>query len=252
LAGRVAVVTGGTRGIGRAVADRFAAAGADVVTLARSSVADAPGATPRHHIAADLSDESQIRRAFAEIEAVHGRVDVLVNNAGGARPGALLDYRARHAQHAFALNVLGPLLASQCAHPLFPEAGGAIVNIGSVAGLRASPGTGVYGAAKAALLSLTRSLALEWAPRIRVNIVLAGPVLTEAATAYYGGGEAAAAVGARLPAGRLAAPADIAEACLFLASDAAAYVSGAELLVHGGGETPGFSREARGPGPGRP
>jgi NAD(P)-dependent dehydrogenase (short-subunit alcohol dehydrogenase family) len=116
------------------------------------------------------------------------------------------------------------------------------VNIGSVAGLRASPGTALYGAAKAALLSLTRSLALEWAPRVRVNCVLCGPIRTEPLVDYYGGADATDAVGRGLPLGRLAEPADVAEACLFLASEAASYVSGAELLVHGGGEIPAFNR----------
>ncbi len=133
-------------------------------------------------------------------------------------------------------------------YSLTPEGGGgSIVNIGSVAGLHASPGTALYGASKAALLSLSRSLALEWAPRVRVNCVLSGRVLTETAIAYYGGSGAASAVGQSLPLGRMADPSDIAEACLFLASDAAAYISGAELLVHGGGEMPGFNREARDP-----
>ncbi|MFD0639488.1 SDR family oxidoreductase [Catenulispora yoronensis] len=130
--------------------------------------------------------------------------------------------------------------------PLTPEHGGAaIVNIGSVAGTRPSPGTAVYGAAKAALAALTKSLALEWAPRIRVNCVLPGPVLTESLTAYHGGPEAAEAVGRGLPMGRMAEPDDIAEACLFLASEQARHISGAELLVHGGGEVPGFNRAAR-------
>jgi NAD(P)-dependent dehydrogenase (short-subunit alcohol dehydrogenase family) len=183
--------------------------------------------------------------AFATIAAEFGRVDVLVNNAGGARPGPALDCSPAVARAAFDLNVLGVLRAAQCMYPLTPEHGGAsIVNIGSVAGTRPSPGTAVYGAAKAALASLTKSLALEWAPRVRVNCVVPGPVLTESLTAYYGGPEAAALVGQGLPMGRMAEPGDIAGACLFLASDEARQISGAELLVHGGGEAPRFNRES--------
>ncbi|GAA1975356.1 SDR family oxidoreductase [Catenulispora subtropica] len=237
--GRVAVVTGGTRGIGRAVAARFEAAGATVVTLARTEPRQAVG----RFIATDLGSHGAVRDAFRTVAEEFGRVDVLVNNAGGARPGAALDYSEAAARAAFDLNVLGALFAAQCMYPLTPEHGGAsIVNIGSVAGTRPSPGTALYGAAKAALASLTKSLALEWAPRVRVNCVLPGPVLTESLTAYYGGPEAAAVVGQGLPMGRMAEPADIADACLFLASDAARQVSGAELLVHGGGEAPRFNR----------
>jgi NAD(P)-dependent dehydrogenase (short-subunit alcohol dehydrogenase family) len=253
----VVVVTGGTRGIGRAIAAGFHAAGATVVTLARQ----APEAEPRpgfeadteadrapgqtHFIRADLTDEAQIAAAFDRIADRHGRVDVLINNAGGARPGPALHYSPTAARQAFDLNVLGVLFASQKAYSLVPPGTtGAIVNIGSVAGLRASPGTAVYGAAKAALLSLTRSLALEWAPKVRVNCVLCGPIRTEPLVAYYGGEEVTEAIGRGLPLGRMAEPGDVAEACLFLASEAAAYVSGAELLVHGGGEVPAFNRSA--------
>jgi NAD(P)-dependent dehydrogenase (short-subunit alcohol dehydrogenase family) len=241
--GRVAVVTGGTRGIGRAVAERFEAAGATVVTLARTEPSQAVG----RFIAADLGSRDAVRAAFRTVADEFGRVDVLVNNAGGARPGAALDYSEAAARAALDLNVLGVLYAAQCMHPLTPRHGGAsIVNIGSVAGTRPSPGTAVYGAAKAALAALTKSLALEWAPRVRVNCVLPGPVLTESLTAYYGGPEAAALIGQGLPMGRMAEPADVANACLFLASDEAAQVSGAELLVHGGGEAPRFNRVPRG------
>ncbi|MFL6110147.1 MAG: SDR family oxidoreductase [Catenulispora sp.] len=241
--GRVAVVTGGTRGIGRAVAAGFEAAGATVVTLARTE----PGPGVGRFIAADLGSREAVRGAFAVIAAEFGRVDVLVNNAGGARPGAALDYSEAAARAAFDLNVLGALYAAQCMHPLTPAHGGAaIVNIGSVAATRPSPGTAVYAAAKAALASLTKSLALEWAPRIRVNCVVPGPVLTESLTAYYGGPEAAALIGQSLPMGRMAEPGDIANACLFLASAEARQISGAELVVHGGGEPPRFNRIARG------
>ncbi len=118
--------------------------------------------------------------------------------------------------------------------------GGSIVNIGSVSGLRPSPGTAAYGAAKAGLINLTRTLAVEWAPEIRVNCVVAGMIATAAADEHYGGAAGTAAVAATVPLGRMGTPADVAGACLFLASPLASYVSGATLEVHGGGETPAF------------
>jgi NAD(P)-dependent dehydrogenase (short-subunit alcohol dehydrogenase family) len=120
-----------------------------------------------------------------------------------------------------------------------PE-GGAIVNIASVSGVRPSPGTAAYGAAKAGLLSLTETLAVEWAPRVRVNAITAGMIETELAHLHYGEGEARALVAATVPLGRLGRPEDVAEACLWLSSPLASYVSGANLLLHGGGERPAF------------
>ena len=115
-----------------------------------------------------------------------------------------------------------------------------IVNIGSVSGLRPSPGTAAYGAAKAGLINLTRTLAVEWAPKVRVNCVVAGMIATEAADDHYGGPEGLAAVAATVPLGRLGTPADVAGVCLFLASPLASYVSGAAVEAHGGGEWPAF------------
>jgi NAD(P)-dependent dehydrogenase (short-subunit alcohol dehydrogenase family) len=120
-----------------------------------------------------------------------------------------------------------------------PE-GGCIINIGSVAGLRGSPNTVAYGAAKAGLLQATQSLAMEWGPKVRVNAIVSGFVATDDAEAHYGGAAGIARIGAEFPLGRLAEPADIAGACLYLASPLASYVSGAQLAVHGGGERPLF------------
>ena len=120
------------------------------------------------------------------------------------------------------------------------EGGGSIVNIASVSGLRPSPGTAAYGAAKAGLISLTPSLAVEWAPKVRVNTLSAGLVATESADAHYGGADGMARVAATVPLGRFGTPGDMAGICLFLASPLAAYVSGANLVAHGGGERPAF------------
>jgi NAD(P)-dependent dehydrogenase (short-subunit alcohol dehydrogenase family) len=126
------------------------------------------------------------------------------------------------------------------------EDGGSIVMIGSVSGTRPSPGTAAYGAAKAGLHHLVRSLAIEWAPKVRVNTVIPGFVAEEVPSGHYGSADAAAAIARTVPLQRMATPADVAAGCLFLASADAGYVSGAELLVHGGGEPPGFLAVARG------
>jgi NAD(P)-dependent dehydrogenase (short-subunit alcohol dehydrogenase family) len=120
------------------------------------------------------------------------------------------------------------------------ESGGSIVNIASISGQRPSPTTAAYGAAKAGLLNLTLSLAMEWGPKVRVNAIVAGLIETESSDLHYGSPEAVRRIGATLPLGRMAVPADIAAAVLYLASPGAAYVSGAQLAVHGGGERPGF------------
>jgi len=126
------------------------------------------------------------------------------------------------------------------------EHGGCIVNIASVSGVRPSPNTVAYGAAKAGLLNATQTLAVELAPKVRVNAVVVGYVVTEQAHLFYGDDEGIRAVGATVPLGRMAEPADVADVCLFLASPLARYVTGAQVLVHGGGERPGYLAAARG------
>jgi NAD(P)-dependent dehydrogenase (short-subunit alcohol dehydrogenase family) len=118
--------------------------------------------------------------------------------------------------------------------------GGLIINVGSVSGTRPSPGTAAYGAAKAGLANLTRTLAMEWAPRVRVNMVTGGLVKTEKAGLFYGDDAGIARVDATVPMGRMATPGDIGDACLLLASPLARHITGAELIVHGGGERPPF------------
>jgi NAD(P)-dependent dehydrogenase (short-subunit alcohol dehydrogenase family) len=145
-------------------------------------------------------------------------------------------------QKVVELNLLAPLHVSQRANAVMQQqdSGGAIVMIGSVSGTRPSPGTAAYGAAKAGLANLATSLAVEWAPKVRVNTVVVGPVDTELSHLHYGDDTGVAAVGSTIPMGRMATPADVAEACLFLASPAAAYITGSTLTVHGGGERPAF------------
>ena len=125
------------------------------------------------------------------------------------------------------------------------DEGGVILNIASVSAMRPSPGTAAYGAAKAGLLSLTQTLAVEWAPKVRVNAVTAGMIRTELAHLHYGDEDGIARVAATVPLGRMGEPRDVGDACLFLASPLASYVSGASLLMHGGGEKPAFLGAAK-------
>jgi len=234
LSGRTVVVTGGTRGVGAGIARTFAAAGADVVVCARRPPEVPLKGAEFAHL--DLRDPPAVRAFFAALP----RLDVLVNNAGGGPYRPLAEADAERHARVLELNLTAPLTASLAAYDHLKRARGSIVMIGSVSGNRPSPGTAAYGAAKAGLEHLARSMAVEWAPEIRVNTLVVGMVRTELAHLHYGDEDAIAAVSRTVPLGRLADPSDIGEAAVFLASDAAAYISGASLLVHGGGERPAF------------
>ncbi|WP_406492177.1 SDR family oxidoreductase [Streptomyces sp. NBC_01604] len=234
LDGKVAVVTGGTRGVGAGIARAFVRAGAEVVVCARRPP-DVP--VPKtEFVPLDVRDTEAVGHFFAGLP----RLDVLVNNAGGAPYRPLTQAGAERHVRVVELNLLAPLTVSLAAYDHLRRAHGSIVMIGSVSGSRPSPGTAAYGAAKAGLDHLARSMAVEWAPEVRVNTLVVGMVRTELSHLHYGGPDAVAAVAHTVPLGRLAEPSDVGAAAVFLASDAAAYVTGASLLVHGGGERPAF------------
>jgi NAD(P)-dependent dehydrogenase (short-subunit alcohol dehydrogenase family) len=253
LAGKRVIVTGGTKGVGRGIASRFLEAGADVVVCARSDpgVTKLPTGGGRVAVfcAADVRKADDVDALFVFVRDRLGGIDVLVNNAGGSPPADAATASPRFSAAIVELNLLAPLLLSQHANAVMQtqDSGGTIVNIASVSGVRPSPGSAAYGAAKAGLLNLTQSLAIEWAPKVRVNAVTAGLVRTEQAHLHYGDADGVARVAATVPLRRLADPRDIADACLFLASPLARYVSGANLLVHGGGERPAFLTAAAPP-----
>lgn len=242
--GRVVLVTGGTKGIGRTICEAFLDRGAEVLTCGRSEPDELPAAAGRRaaFAACDVRDPEQVDRLVTVAEERWGRVDVLVNNAGGSPYADAATASPRFTESIIRLNLLAPLTLAQRVNRTMQgqDDGGAIVNIASVSGTRPSPGTAAYGAAKAGLLNLTQSLAVEWAPRVRVNAVTCGMIETEQADLHYGDAAGIAAVAATVPLGRMGNPGDVAAACLYLASPLAAYVSGASLLLHGGGERPAF------------
>lgn len=238
LTGRVVLVTGGVRGVGAGISSVFAEQRATVVTCARRPVEG----SPYEFHSCDVRDDEAVSALIDAIVGKHGRLDVVVNNAGGSPYVLTADSSAKFNTKIIELNLLGPLHVSQHANIYMQkqDQGGSIINISSVSGRRPTPGTAAYGAAKAGVDSLTSTLAVEWAPKVRVNSVVVGMVETEQSELFYGDAESVAAVAATVPLGRLAKPADIGWAAAFLASDAASYISGATLEVHGGGEPPSY------------
>ena len=247
--GKVVLVTGGGKGVGRGIAARFLDAGANVVVCGRNAPSDVVTQAGRAavFVAADVRDAEQVERLVKTTVERFGRLDVLVNNAGGSPYADAATASPRFLAKIIELNLTAPFVVAQRANAVMqtqPE-GGSIVNVASVSGTRPSPGTAAYGAAKAGLLNLTQTLAVEWAPKVRVNAVTGGMVRTEQAHLHYGDEAGIAAVGATVPLGRIAEPRDIADACLFLASPLASYVSGAAIVIHGGGERPAFLDAAK-------
>lgn len=244
LAGRTAIVTGGTRGIGRTIAQTLLKAGCNVEICGRNAPESLPNIDGREacFTACDIRDAAQARDFVERVAERHGHLDIVVNNAGGSPQADAATASPRFSEAIVALNLLSPLHVAQAANRIMApqDKGGLIINIASVSAVRPSPGTAIYGAAKAGLLSLTRSLAQEWGPSVRVNAIVVGLVETETAEMTYGSQEAQRAIAQSLPLKRMGTGHDVAGAVLFLASPFAAYVSGAEITVDGGGERPPF------------
>lgn len=241
LDGKVALVTGGTRGIGRAIAEACAAAGASICVLARkpdelSETSDAIAALGADVItvAGSAGDHAVLDEAVDRCAAELGGLDVLVNNAA-TNPafGPMIETEPSAVRKVLEVNVEGALyLAQRAWAATMSERGGVIVNVGSVGGIRPSPFIGIYNASKAALLHMTRQLALELAPQVRVNAVAPGLVKTHMARALWEPDEDG--IAGRHPLRRIGLPDDIASATLFLASDASSWITGATLVIDGG------------------
>src|SRR4051812_24223570 len=201
LSGRVALVTGGTRGIGLGITRALLAAGAAVVTCSRSDVEPVAGTT---HRVCDVREAEAVHALVGSLE----RLDILVNNAGGAPAADAATASPRFHDKIVGLNLLAPLVCAQAANAVMREqdSGGAIVNISSISASRPAPTIAAYAAAKAGLDSLTGSLAMEWAPKVRVNSVEVGLCRTEATDDHYGDDASVATIERTIPLGRMASP----------------------------------------------
>src|SRR5438445_810250 len=244
LAGKVAVITGASKGIGAAIAKHFADEGASVVVNYASSkegaervVREIAGKDGRAiAVQADVAKQADIKRLFAETQKAFGRLDILVNNAGIYEFAPLEAVTVENFHKQFDINVLGLILASQEAVKHFGAGGGSIINISSVVSTAGFPNAAVYSATKAAIDAVTRSLAKELGPRkIRVNSINPGMVETEG---YHAAGIAVSAMRkqteATTPLGRIGQPRDIAPAAVYLASSDSAWVTGETLYITGG------------------
>jgi NAD(P)-dependent dehydrogenase (short-subunit alcohol dehydrogenase family) len=240
LDGKVALVTGGSRGIGRAVGERLAEAGARVMLSARKAEALEEAAQALAASGAEVDvfpanagDADAAEACVSATLARFGRLDVLVNNAAtNPYMGRTIDIDRPRAQKTLSVNLEGPLRWTQCAATMAMEGGGAVVNVASIGGLSVEPGIGWYNVTKAALIHLTRQLAWELGPAVRVNAVAPGLVKTDFARALWERGEDA--VAKRLPLRRIGDPDDVARVVLFLVSDAAAWMTGTTVVVDGG------------------
>ncbi len=239
---KVVIVTGGTRGVGKGIAEVFLSAGATVVVCSRT----APDSLPQHadrravFVECNVKDADSIQACVNQVKAQFGRIDCLVNNAGGTPHADSATVSPRFNEAIIHLNLLAPFTFSQAVNQVMQgqASGGSIINIASVSAIRPSPGTAAYGAAKAGLINLCTSLAVEWGPQVRVNAITAGLIETEQSHLHYGDQAGIDAVGKTIPMQRMAVPEDIGKACLYLASELSSFVTGTSIEVHGGGEIP--------------
>ena len=243
LAGRTALVTGASRGIGRAIAEGLAAAGADVVchstrTEGTDDTAEAVRALGRQawQVAADLSDRAAVERLADDVRPLAGDVDVLVNNAGTIRRAPAAEHALADWDHVLATNLTAVFALCQAfGRPMLERGGGKVVNVASLLSFQGGVTVPGYTAAKHGVAGLTKALANEWAGKgVQVNALAPGYIQTDNTQALRENPEREPQIRARIPAGRWGEPADLAGACVFLASRAADYVSGHTLVVDGG------------------
>jgi NAD(P)-dependent dehydrogenase (short-subunit alcohol dehydrogenase family) len=242
LANKVVIITGAGQGIGATTARLMAAEGAKVVLAARRlnlleevvAEIDGAGGTAMAH-SCDVSDEASVKQLVAATVQAYGKLDIVVNNAVLMVPGMLESHSTKAWRQNFLVSLDGAMFLMREAYSQLRENGGAVVNVASVCALRGSTGTAGYSAAKAGMISLSRNAAIEWGKQgVRVNTVIPGVFLTPPTLGLMPDSESQAATAKSLPLGRIGDPLECANAILFLASDEASYITGAELVVDGG------------------
>ena len=238
------VITGGSKGIGLEITKTFLKHQANVIILARNKPKrkiQSKG-NKGYFIECDIRNTESIDSALKDIASKHKSIDVLINNAGGAPMADSLTASPKFHEAIIDLNLTAPLNLSQkiAKKMIKQKTVSNIINISSVTATRPTPGSAAYGAAKGALVNLTKTLAVEWAPKIKVNSIIVGYIETENSILHYGSKSEIKKVAKTIPLKRMGQPQDIANACVFFASDMAEWVTGSALEVHGGGESPAY------------
>ena len=241
---KTVVITGGSKGIGLEITKTFLKHQANVIILARNKPKQkiqSKGNTG-YFIECDIRNAESIDSAIKDIASKYKSIDVLINNAGGAPMADSLTASPKFHEAIIDLNLTAPLNLSQkiAKKMIKQKAVSNIINISSVTATRPTPGSAAYGAAKGALVNLTKTLAVEWAPNIKVNSIIVGYIETENSILHYGSKSEIKKVAKTIPLKRMGQPQDVANACVFFASDLAEWVTGSALEVHGGGESPAY------------
>ena len=241
---KTVVITGGSKGIGLEITKTFLKHQANVIILARNKPKQKiqSKSNAGYFIECDIRDTESIDRAIKDIASKYKSIDVLINNAGGAPMADSLTASPKFHEAIIDLNLTAPLNLSQkiAKKMIKQKTVSNIINISSVTATRPTPGSAAYGAAKGALVNLTKTLAIEWAPKIKVNSIIVGYIETENSILHYGSKSEIKKVAKTIPLKRMGQPQDVANACVFFASDLAEWVTGSALEVHGGGESPAY------------
>lgn len=241
---KTVVITGGSKGIGLEITKTFLKHQANVIVLARNKPKrkiQSKG-NAGYFIECDIRNTDSIDSAIKDIASKYKSIDVLINNAGGAPMADSLTASPKFHEAIIDLNLTAPLNLSQkiAKKMIKQKTVSNIINISSVTATRPTPGSAAYGAAKGALVNLTKTLAIEWAPKIKVNSIIVGYIETENSILHYGSKSEIKKVAKTIPLKRMGRPQDVANACVFFASDLAEWVTGSALEVHGGGESPAY------------
>ena len=241
---KTVVITGGSKGIGLEITKTFLKHQANVIILARNKPKrkiQSKG-NAGYFIECDIRKTESIDSAIKDIASKYKSIDVLINNAGGAPMADSLTASPKFHEAIIDLNLTAPLNLSQkvAKKMIKQKTVSNIINISSVTATRPTPGSAAYGAAKGALVNLTKTLAVEWAPKIKVNSIIVGYIETENSILHYGSKSEIKKVAKTIPLKRMGQPQDVANACVFFASDLAEWVTGSALEVHGGGESPAY------------